>query len=170
MKRKKYLLSTILASAVFVGCTSSKSDIVIADFEGQTYGNWQVEGNAFGDGPSTKSAPGQQQIEGFKGKGFANSYNDQGDDARGTLTSPSFKIERDYINFLIGGGKNIDTYIELIVDGKSVIRSTSLVESEKLEPMSWDVKKYIGKEAIIKIVDLQRGAWGHIVRLKFNIC
>lgn len=163
MKRKKYLLSTILASAVFVGCTSNKSDIVIADFEGQTYGNWQVEGNAFGDGPSTKSAPGQQQIEGFKGKGFANSYNDQGDDARGTLTSPSFKIERDYINFLIGGGKNIDTYIELIVDGKSVIRSTSLVESEKLEPMSWDVKKYIGKEAIIKIVDLQRGAWGHIV-------
>lgn len=162
MKLKKSLLTTVAAAILLAGC-SSQPDIVIADFEGETYGDWVVEGNAFGKGPSKTNAAGQQPIENFKGSGFANSYNEQGDDARGTLTSPAFKIERDYINFLIGGGKSTDTYIELIVDGKSVVRSTSLYESERLQPLSWDVKAYKGKEAVIKIVDFQRGPWGHII-------
>lgn len=147
-----------------VSCTSSnKKDITIADFEGDTYAGWTVEGDAFGNGPSQTNQPGQQPIKGYKGKGFANSYNEQGDDARGVLTSAPFKIERNYINFLIGGGKSTDTYIELLVDGKSVLKSTSLYETETLEPLSWNVEQYKGKEGIIKIVDLQRGKWGHII-------
>lgn len=166
MKLRKGLLMCATATFLLSACSSSQSNkdnIVIADFEGDTYGDWKVEGDAFGKGPSKQASPGQQPIEGYKGSGFANSYNEQGDDARGVLTSPSFKIEKDYINFLIGGGKSVDTYIELIVDGKSVLRSTSLFESETLQPLSWDVKPYKGKDAIIKIVDLQRGPWGHIV-------
>ena len=163
MKQRKKLLMCSMAALLLAGCSSPNKNITIADFEGSIYGDWIVEGEAFGNAPSTQAAPGQQPIEGFKGKGFANSYNQQGDDARGTLTSPTFKIEKNYINFLIGGGKSIDTYIEMIVDGKSVLRSTSLFESETLQPLTWDVKAYKGKDAIIKIVDLQRGNWGHIV-------
>lgn len=152
------------AALILSACSQSNSkSIVIADFEGDTYGDWKVEGEAFGQGPSKKASLSQQPITGYKDSGFANSYNEQGDDARGTLTSPIFKIEKDYINFLIAGGKSVDTYIELVVDGKSVLRSTSLFESETLQPLSWDVRPYKSKDAIIKIVDLQRGTWGHIV-------
>lgn len=144
-----------------IGC-STKSDIVIEDFESDSYKNWTVEGEAFGTSPAEGSLPGQQEVKGFEGKRLANSYHG-GDDSRGTLISPEFTIERDYINYLIGGGMHADTYIELLVEGKSVYVSRSIVETESLLWMTWDVKNYKGKKAVIKIVDNQRGGWGHIL-------
>ena len=162
MKKKNYLLATILASTVFVSCSSSKSDIVIADFESDNFNGWVVEGDAFGSGPTAGTLPGQQEVKGFQGKKLANSYSG-GDDSRGTLISPEFTIDRDYINFLLGGGRSEDVYIELLVDGKIIYKTRPIVESETLQWMSWDVKKYNGQKAQIKIVDNQRGAWGHIL-------
>lgn len=152
----------IIISLVISSC-SSKPDIVIADFEGSTYGAWMLEGTAFGKGPARKNHLGQLPIGGYKGYGFINSYNKEGGDARGVLTSPKFKIERDYINFLIGGGNNKDAYIELVVDGKTMIRSISVYETNQLYPMSWNVEKYKGKDAQIRIVDYQRGLNGYIL-------
>ena len=141
---------------------SAKQDIVIEDFEADSYKNWTVEGESFGTSPAKGSLPGQQDVAGFEGKGLANSYYG-GDDSRGTLISPEFTIERDYINYLIGGGMHADTYIELLVDGKSVYVSRSIIETESLLWMTWDVKNYKGKKSVIKIVDNQRGGWGHIL-------
>lgn len=146
---------------VLIGCTS-KSDIIIDDFESGTYNKWTVEGDAFGATPAKGSYAGQQTVEDFEGQYLANSFNGS-DDSRGTLISKEFTIERDYINFLIGGGQNQDTYIELVINNKSIYKSRSIIETEKLQWMSWDVKKYIGQKAIIRIVDNQRGAWGHIL-------
>lgn len=164
MKVNKKLIYAFGSALLFVSCTPKQNNIVISDFESGTYGDWKVEGDAFGKAPATKNALGQQEIVGFKGKYFVNSYSEEtGDNARGTLTSPVFKIEKDYINFLIAGGKSTDTYIELLIDGKSVARTSSLVESETLHALTWDVKQYKGKDALIRIVDWQRGPWGHIV-------
>ena len=80
-----------------------QDDILIADFEGEDYGAWKVEGEAFGPGPAKGTLPGQMDVTGFQGKGLANSFY-KGDKSTGTLTSPPFKIERKFINFLIGGG------------------------------------------------------------------
>ena len=77
-------------------------DIVIADFEGPNYGDWKVEGAAFGTGPAHGTLPGQMDVSGFLGKGLANSFVG-GDGPVGSLTSPSFRIERKLICFLIGG-------------------------------------------------------------------
>lgn len=144
-----------------IGC-STKSDIVIDDFESGNFDKWTVEGDAFGAVPASGSYAGQQNIEGFQGKFLANSFNG-GDDSRGTLVSQEFNIERDYINFLIGGGMHADTYIELEVGGKSIYKSRSVVETETLQWMTWDVKDYQGQKAVIRIVDNQRGGWGHIL-------
>lgn len=145
---------------LLISCTSK--DIVIEDFESGIYEGWTVTGEAFGASPAKGAYPGQQEITGFNGAFLANSFN-KGDDSKGILTSREFKIERDFINFLLGGGMHNDTYIELIIDGKSIYKNSALQESESLQPMTWNVKQYKGMTARIQIVDNRQGGWGHIL-------
>ncbi len=73
--------------------------IVLADFEGDTYGDWTTTGAAFGKGPAHGTLPNQQKVSGFLGQGLVNTFLG-GDGPQGTLTSPAFEISRKYINFL----------------------------------------------------------------------
>ena len=158
--RKSFLYSSF--SLLALTACNNKDSLIIEDFESGSFENWTMEGDAFGETPEKGALPGQQPLVGFEGKFLANSFHN-GDDSRGTLTSKPFRIERDYINFLIGGGMSQDTYIELLVNGQSVHKTHNLIESETLQLMSWDVKAYKGQEAILRIVDNQRGSWGHIL-------
>ncbi len=91
---------------------------MLADFEGDSYAPWRVQGDAFGSRPAAGTLPDQQAVSGFEGNGLANSYVG-GDGSIGKLTSPEFTISTDYISFLIGGGDDVDrTCINLVVDGK----------------------------------------------------
>ncbi|MDR3688014.1 MAG: glycoside hydrolase family 32 protein [Fimbriimonas sp.] len=143
-----------------------KQDIVIEDFEGTDYGAWTVTGTAFGKGPAQGTLPGQMPVSGFNGHGLVNSYNG-GDGTIGTLTSPPFKIERTYIKFLIGGGKDpVNLCLNLIVGGKVVCSSTGPNDkpggSEALDPGFWDASPWLGQMGVIQIVDNATGGWGHI--------
>jgi TolA-binding protein len=130
-------------------------------FEGTSFGNWAVTGKAFGSGPARGKLKGQGDVTGFRGKGLANSLHG-GDRSKGTLTSPAFKIEKKYINFLLGGGKHArQTCVNLLVDGRPV-RTATGNNKHKLEPVSWDVGKLKGKTARIQIVDNFTGGWGHV--------
>jgi sucrose-6-phosphate hydrolase SacC (GH32 family) len=105
-------------------------------------------------------------VSGFAGKGLVNSFF-QGDGSTGTLTSPEFKIERQYLGFLIGGGMNAEkTCMKLLVDGQPVRVATGPNDrpggSEALAPDGWAVGEFIGKTAVIQIVDQATGGWGHI--------
>lgn len=141
-------------------------ETVIADFEGETYGDWSVEGEAFGTGPAQGTLPGQKKVGGYIGKGLVNSYNG-GDGTTGTLTSPDFTVKRKYITFLVGGGGwKGKTCMNLLVDDK-VVRTTTGPNvksggSELLAPAFWDVSEFIGKTAKLQIVDNATGCWGHI--------
>lgn len=144
----------------------ANDDIVIADFEGDTYGRWKVRGAAFGPGPATGTLPGQMPVSGFKGKRLVNTFY-KGDRTTGTLTSPPLKIERRYITFLIGGGGyEGKTCINLLLDGKVVRTATGLNDrpggSEELDPHFWDVKDLASKTVTIQIVDQAEGGWGHV--------
>jgi fructan beta-fructosidase len=154
------LTCTVAASA------ADRPDILIADFEGKDYGSWKATGEAFGPGPARGTLPNQMAVSGFEGKGLVNSYY-RGDDTTGTLTSPPFKIERKYINFLIGGGRYPGkACVNLMVEGKIVRTATGPNDrpggTERLEWHSWDVGDLEGKSAVIEIVDQQKGGWGHI--------
>jgi sucrose-6-phosphate hydrolase SacC (GH32 family) len=136
-------------------------DILIADFEGDTYGNWKVTGNCFGTGPCHGTLPSQQPVSGFQVKGLVNTYL-SGDGTTGTLTSPPIKIERKFINFLIGGGNKPDgACINLLVDGK-VLRTATGKDDERLEWATWNVANLAGKSATIQIADQVTDGWGHI--------
>ncbi|MGP0063741.1 MAG: glycoside hydrolase family 32 protein, partial [Isosphaeraceae bacterium] len=108
----------------------------------------------------------QMPVDGFKGKRLVNSFYN-GDDTTGTLTSPAFTIERKYITFLIGGGKDREKLcINLVIDGKPVRTATGPNDSpggsEALAPEMWDVGELSGKSAVIQIIDHAKGGWGHI--------
>src|SRR5690349_20134429 len=101
----KHLSLLILLAAMLSTMSRASDDIPIADFEGPDYGSWKTTGEAFGPGPAHGTLPGQMQADGFQGQGLVNSFFG-GDASTGTLTSPPLKIERRYLRFLIGGGKD----------------------------------------------------------------
>lgn len=141
-------------------------DLLIADFEAESYGQWQVTGTAFGEAPARGTLPGQMDVSGFSGERLVNSFVG-GDRSTGTLKSPPFAIERDYITFLIGGGGYAGkTCMQLIVDGKTVREATGTNTdsggSESLAPDFWQVHELKGKSGQIVIVDAATGGWGHI--------
>lgn len=141
-------------------------DVVVADFEGDSYGSWTATGDAFGNAPARGALPGQMSVGGFQGKGLVNSFRN-GDDATGVLTSPPFVIQRRHVSFVIGGGANPEKLaLQLLVDGR-VVRSatggnTQSGGSEELLPESWDVAELSGKTAVLRIVDDAKGGWGHL--------
>jgi fructan beta-fructosidase len=149
-----------------IGGEPSSDDLLIADFEGDDYGNWEVSGTAFGKGPARGTLPGQMPVSGFEGNGLVNSFH-EGDGSTGTLTSPPFKLERRYLNFLVGGGAHAgETCINLLIDGNVVRTATGPNSqpggSEQLEWHTWNVEEFAGKRANIQIVDRHTGGWGHI--------
>jgi fructan beta-fructosidase len=160
--------SACAALAMFAPCVPGaaractvQDDVVLADFEEANYGSWSVTGTAFGTAPAHGTLPNQMPVTGYVGKGLVNSFYG-GDASTGTLTSPIFKIERSYINFLVGGGHLPgQTGVRLIIDGVTV-RSTTGTDSERLDWCSWDVKALEGKTARIEIFDNATGGWGHI--------
>ena len=159
-------LIPILIAATSIASARAADDILIADFEGENYGAWKVEGEAFGPGPARGTLKGQMRVDGFAGKGLVNSFFN-GDDSVGALTSPEFRIERKFVNFLIGGGKNAEKLrMELLIGGTAVRTATGPNDkpggAETLAAESWDVAEFAGKTAAIQIVDQAKGGWGHI--------
>jgi sucrose-6-phosphate hydrolase SacC (GH32 family) len=164
----KTLLTTAMLCLVALAgpALHAADDLLIADFEGPDYGAWKTTGEAFGPGPARGTLPGQMHVDGFRGQGLVNSFF-QGDGTTGTLTSPEFPIERKFIAFLIGGGKDPERLaIRLLVDGQPVRSATGPNDrpggSEMLAPESWEVSEYLGKTAVVQIVDEAKGGWGHI--------
>ena len=145
---------------------SENHDLLIADFEGDTYGDWKATGEAFGPGPAKGTLPNQMGVSGFLGRGLVNTFF-QGDKTTGTLTSPPLQLRRKYIHFLVGGGKYPEeTCVQLLVEGKPVRTATGPNDrpggSEQLSWKTWDVGDLRNKSAVIRIIDRRTGGWGHI--------
>jgi len=170
MKTREFMKISIvlplLIAATALAQAEPAADILIADFESETYGEWKATGEAFGPGPAQGTLPGQMHVSGFKGKRLVNTFY-KGDGTTGTLTSPPLEIERSFITFLIGGGGHAGkTCMNLLLDG-TVVRSATGSNlnpggSEYLDPFFWDVSELRGKTVTLQIVDDAKGGWGHV--------
>jgi fructan beta-fructosidase len=80
---------------------------VFEDFESESFDEWTATGTAFGPGPAPGAAVGTDQggVSGYQGERLVNSVHGF-DGSTGTLTSPMFTVEDDFLNFLIGGGNH----------------------------------------------------------------
>ena len=145
-------------------------DLLFADFEDAGHGDWQATGTAFGAGPvAAAELPGYQGDVGARGRRLVNSHHARGgedtrraDEHQGTLTSPAFPIERDYVHFLIGGGAHEGrTCLELLVDGE-VVQSATGRNENRLRPGRFDVRALRGRAAALRIADRESGGWGNV--------
>jgi len=151
----------LVALALAWRCMAQEADIVIADFDSASFGDWKATGNAFSHGPANASLATKLELENVKGGGVATTKID-GDGPTGTLTSPPFTIRRHFISFLISGGNYEQvTCLNLLVDGQ-VVHSATGANNVHLTPTSWDVSKLLGKTAQVQLVDRATGDWGHI--------
>lgn len=133
---------------------------LLFDFE-QGLTGWEMEGEAFAESPAKGALAMQSVIIGYKGEYLVNSFH-QGDQTTGRLLSPEFRLEKDYINFLIGGGNHPgETAVNLVVDDK-VVRTKTGMNTETMRWTNWEVKDLKGKNARIEIVDQHTGGFGHI--------
>ncbi len=142
-------------------------EIILEDWNKKTYEGWKVEGNAFGNGPVLKSEIKKElgdvggdtdHLVNSRASAPGKSAREK-DNAIGKMTSNPFPIDRKYISFWIGGGNHPGkTCVNLLVDGKIVASATGN-NNNKMEQVSFDVQKFLGKEGILEIVDNQTGAW-----------
>ena len=150
--------------------TQAAEDLVIEDFE-KKHGDWTFEGSAFtGYGSGDYWQPGRfdrgiLRTRGHRGYALLKSWGRDGrnvDGETGQATSPIFKVERNFIMFMISGGRNSGrTCVNLIVDDK-VVRSATGNNSNLLQKVAFGVAAFKGKEARIQVIDQETGPWGHI--------
>ena len=149
---------------------SGRPDVVFEDWHSPVYSGWTADGTAFGTGPVLRTGlPSYMGDVGGDTDRVVNSHaSARGDgvgarDAQtGKLTSRLFTLERNYLNFWIGGGNHSQrTCLNLVVDGK-VVRTATGKNASPLVQESFDLRPWAGKSASIEIVDLETGAWGNI--------
>lgn len=134
---------------------------VFENFENGAHDRWTLSGDAFGPQPNDGIQTNQQSVEGYLGRGLATSST-RGDTPRGALQSRPFRIEYPFIHSLVGGGNSTHKVrFVLRVDG-SEVRTASGSNRDSLEPVVWDVKKWIGQEGALEIIDEDTHSWGHI--------
>jgi beta-fructofuranosidase len=145
-------LALFLLPAVVSLAAAASNDVVLADFEGDSYAHWKPGLTAFGRQPA-RSTP--ATVTGAVGRGYATSAADPAKDValRGSLESPEFTIERDFLNFLIGGGNHaFRAALSLWVDGR-VVRTTSGSDSDRLAWATWDMRALRGRRAWLGLYD-----------------
>ncbi|MBV6457651.1 MAG: hypothetical protein HONBIEJF_00768 [Fimbriimonadaceae bacterium] len=164
------------SGGVMFGAAEQKDDhrvrppILFQDWSSGTYGDWKATGTAFGQSPQkvdqlpSYMGPVQAGTEYVVNTHQARNGEDvvKADEHLGRLRSPSFPIERRYINLRVGGGNHKDkTCVNLVVDG-AVVRSVTGRNSNLMAWESFDVAMYEGKTGYLEVVDEVAGGWGQI--------
>ncbi len=161
LKRLQFFIMSLIAAfshVVFAQAQQARPDKVIASFESPNFDGWETRGDAFGDGPTEAR---NTRTQGYRGTKFANSFG-RGDNAFGEITSPPFRLDRNYLCFLICGGRQENRVgMELLIED-AVVRTATGSDSELLRWVSWDVREFAGKEARLRIFDRSAERWGQI--------
>lgn len=144
----------------------ANGDLLITNFEQRDLGRmktwgWQFQGDAFNREFRLGTQKLRARVGRYEGKWFLTTVTEN-PKSTGTLTSPSFKIERPYVSFFLSGGSS-PTMLQanLIIEGK-VIRTANGNDSDIFKQISFDVQEFQNKEARFQVVDKATSMWGHI--------
>src|SRR5437867_564941 len=125
------------------------------DFEDGSLKDWVAVGPAFEKQPirgDTVAARRGGMRSDHQGKYWIGTYEISGDGPQGTLTSAPFKITQPYAGFLVGGGAQANTRVELVrADTQQVIFKASGYDGENLRPVVADLRAHQGKEIFIRV-------------------
>ena len=145
--------------------TPITNEIENPNFETGDLSGWNIKGNAFGISDVTTYWGTRlfNQEGTYHMWGFVNA----GDDGQGEMTSKLFKLGGNgTINFLIGGGKDINNlYVTLVrAEDNTELEGCKSTGSddEGYMRVTWDASPYLGEIVYIKVADKRGGGFGHI--------
>ena len=145
------------------GSTSPPVGDLFADFEADgLQAGWTGTGS-FTDLTNTTWS----DLPGRVGRGVLDTCWAGCDPAVGTVRSPDFTIDRDYINLLVAGGNHPlsgpePTAVSLVVDGQ-VVKTETGDNSPNMNWRAWDVSAWRGKTGHIEVTDQRTADWGHLM-------
>ena len=135
------------------------------DFEQGTLANWTASGEAFRDQPVRGDAPSTRKREAslHEGEYWIGGYEKHGDAPTGTLSSAAFEVSAPFASFLIGGGSDPATRVELLREGtEQPFFTASAANYESMQRVVVDLSAELGRRIFIRLVDEARGGWGHL--------
>ena len=135
-------------------------------FEDGSLRDWTAEGAAFDRQPIKGDVVSPRRADmksAHDGNYWIGGFEIAGDKPTGTLTSSTFEIGHPWASFRIAGGPWKETRVELVNAGNNeVLFAITGYESEELRPVVVDLRRHIGKEMFIRVVDEHTGHWGHV--------
>jgi putative membrane-bound dehydrogenase-like protein len=136
------------------------------DFEMGTLADWTATGNAFVGQPikgDTVAVRRSDMKSAHAGNYWIGTFEQNGDQGTGTLTSAPFLVSQPYATFLCNGGQHAETRVELVrQDTGDVFYKINGTSSETMRRVVVDLRAHVGKEIKIRLIDAHKGGWGHI--------
>jgi hypothetical protein len=142
----------------------SDSEAMNLDFEIGSTLDWQTTGGAFFNQPiqNPTGASDKSHIH-QQGEYWIGSSEVGTDNAMGAMTSRAFILQHPWVSFLIGGGESKETRVELIDAGTGQVLHTEHGRNDdSLKRVSLNAEAWKGKAIRIRLIDENRGSWGHI--------
>ncbi|HEY1600790.1 MAG TPA: PVC-type heme-binding CxxCH protein [Pirellulales bacterium] len=136
------------------------------DFETGDLRDWQATGEAFRGQPTKGDAVHARRADmrsDHEGDYWVGTFEVAGDGPQGTLTSRPFKVTRPYASFLVAGGSQPSTRVEIIAaETRKPVYQISGDDTENLKAVVVDLSAQVGKEIFLRLVDENSGGWGHL--------
>jgi putative membrane-bound dehydrogenase-like protein len=136
------------------------------NFETGTLADWTATGSAFNGQPvkGDTVAPRRSDMKSqHAGNYWVGTFERDGDGPQGTLTSATFTVTQPWATFLLNGGAQDTTRVELVLaDTGKAFFTQSGADSETMRPVVVDLTEQVGKKIFIRVVDESSGGWGHI--------
>lgn len=145
------------------------------DFESGTLSGWTVvSGTAFGATSvvdDNTAAGGSGEYFNKQGDQLLWGYAAAGDAAVGELRSPTFTLAAGDARLKVGGGNDAANLYVALVDAATgaVLERATGTNSESMRWVVWDLDRYAGRQAYVKIYDGATGAWGHVNADDINV-
>ncbi|MGD9632927.1 MAG: PVC-type heme-binding CxxCH protein, partial [Pirellulales bacterium] len=136
------------------------------DFETGDLRDWKVDGPAFASQPIHGDTVAKRLggvTSGHYGNYWIGGYEIAQDEPQGTLTSTSFELTEPFASFLVGGGHEHATRVEIVrEDTGKVVFEASGPMNERMWTAIADLTPHLGKPIFVRLVDEASGGWGHI--------
>ena len=136
------------------------------DFEAGDLRDWRATGEAFTrvEAGDTVAVRRDDMQSGHTGRHWVGSYEAaESDRPRGTLTSAPFALDPAHVSFLVGGGRDRSTRVEIVRnDTQEVLFAASGTDNERLRLATADLTLHRGQAVFVRLVDDATGHWGHV--------
>jgi hypothetical protein len=142
----------------------SDSESMNLDFENGETTDWEARGGAFFNQPirNSEGAGNKPNIH-QQGQYWIGSSEVGTDNAMGAMTSRAMVLQHPWVSFLVGGGDSKETRVELVdATSEQVLHTTHGKNDDTLHRVTVDASAWQGKAIRIRLVDENRGSWGHI--------